>query len=59
MGTRALLTTENFGNEHRYMTRSKTEIADKSKFNTDVKSSDDTTQKKNSWFCCYMSMICW
>ena len=45
-GTRALLTTEIFDNEHRYMTRSKTEIADKSKFNTDVKSSDDTTQRK-------------
>ena len=47
MGTRALFTTEIFGNEHRYMTRSKTEIADKSKFNTDVKSSDDTAQRKN------------
>ena len=35
MGTRALLTTEIFDNEPRYMTRSKTEITDKSKFNTD------------------------
>ena len=35
MGTRALLTTEIFDNEPRYMTRSKTEITDKSKFDSD------------------------
>ena len=34
MGTRALVTSEIFDNEPRYMTRSKTEITDKSKFNT-------------------------
>ena len=47
MGTRALLKTEIFDNEHGYITRSKTEIADKSKLNTDIKSIDDAAERIN------------